>query len=376
MTLDELTPAPAPAPAELPVPAVIPACPEVVLPLDQVREFVRASKAENTLRGYQSDWREFCTWSDARGLSALPAAPEKVASYIAGCASHLKPGSIQRRLNAIAEAHKALGLASPTSAGIVRNTLKGIRRTLGTAPAQKAPTLTADIRAMVDAADAGLIGARDRALVLLGFAGAFRRSELAGLEVADLEFTRDGLTVTLRRSKTDQEGAGRKIGVPYGSNPETCPVRTVQAWLETAGIAAGPVFRSLNRHGQVQPAGLAGIDVARVVKKLAELGGPGSGQVRRAFPASGPRYLCGHRGRFGAVDHGPDGPPKRADGPEIHPGRELVPGEFRGEVGAVNLTSGDCSAPLINCDVDCDVTRQEIGAFDSLTVIAHDCAQL
>jgi site-specific recombinase XerD len=238
-----------------------------------IREFVRASKAENTLRGYQSDWKEFCTWSDARGLSALPAAPETVASYIAGCASHLKPGSIQRRLNAIAEAHKALGLASPTSAGIVRNTLKGIRWTLGTAPAQKAPTLTADIRAMVDAADAGLIGARDRALVLLGFTGAFRRSELVGLEVADLEFTRDGLTVTLRRSKTDQEGAGRKIGVPYGSNPETCPVRTVQAWLETSGITAGPVFRSLNRHGQVQSGGLAGIDVVRVVKKLAERAG-------------------------------------------------------------------------------------------------------
>jgi integrase len=109
--------------------------------------------------------------------------------------------------------------------------------------------------------------------VLLGFAGAFRRSELVNLEVADLEFTRDGLTVTLRRSKTDQDGAGRKIGVPYGSNPETGPVRTLQAWLETAGIAAGPVFRSLNRHGQVQPAGLAGIDVARVVKKLAERAG-------------------------------------------------------------------------------------------------------
>ena len=108
---------------------------------------------------------------------------------------------------------------------------------------------------------------------MLGFAGAFRRSELVGLDIQDLEFTRDGLTVTLRRSKTDQDGAGRKIGIPYGSNPDTCPVRTVQAWLADAGVSEGPVFRSVSRHGQVQAGGLSGIDVARVVKKLAERAG-------------------------------------------------------------------------------------------------------
>src|SRR5262249_10390340 len=138
---------------------------------------------------------------------------------------------------------------------------------------QKAPTLTDDIRAMVDATDAGRIGARDRALILLGFAGAFRRSELTGLEVEDCAFSRDGLTVTLRRSKTDQQGVGRKIGIPYGSNTDSCPVRVLQAWIELAGIVTGPLLRSINRHGQVQPGRLAGIDVARVVKKLAERAG-------------------------------------------------------------------------------------------------------
>src|SRR5207302_429574 len=122
-----------------------------------------------------------------------------------------------RRLNAIAEAHKAVGIESPTSAGMVRNTLKGIRRKMGTAAVQKSPTLTEDIRAMVRATDAGLIGARDRALILLGFAGAFRRSEIAGLDLEDCSFSKDGLTITLRRSKTDQDGAGRKIGIPIGS---------------------------------------------------------------------------------------------------------------------------------------------------------------
>src|ERR1019366_348735 len=126
---------------------------------------------------------------------------------------------------------------------------------------------------LVDATDASTIGIRDRALILLGFAGAFRRSELVGLDVDDCVFGKDGLTVTLRRSKTDQAGAGRKIGIPYGSNPDTCPVRTIQAWIEHGGIGAGPLFRSINRHGQVQPGRLSGIDVARVVKKLAQRAG-------------------------------------------------------------------------------------------------------
>src|ERR1035438_9612182 len=135
------------------------------LPSEQVRQFIRASKAENTLRGYSADWRDFCGWSEAHSVSPLPAAAEAVAAYIAECASHLKPGSIQRRLNAIAEAHKAARLDSPTHNALVRNTMKGIRRTLGTAPGQKAAALTDDIRAMVDATDASTIGIRDRALI-------------------------------------------------------------------------------------------------------------------------------------------------------------------------------------------------------------------
>jgi hypothetical protein len=116
-----------------------------VVPLpSQVREYIRASKAENTLRGYKSDWQDFCSWCETRGLPPLPAAAEAVAAYIADCAGHLKPGSIQRRLNAISEAHKVADLESPTHSGIVRNTLKGIRRTFGTAPAQKAAAVTDD----------------------------------------------------------------------------------------------------------------------------------------------------------------------------------------------------------------------------------------
>jgi site-specific recombinase XerD len=241
--------------------------------LEQAREFIRASKARSTIRGYRSDWREFCAWSEGHGVCPLPASPESVASYIAECAGRLKVGSIQRRLNAIAEAHKAVGLDSPTSTGMVKNTLKGIKRTMGTATAQKTAALTDDIRAMLETPDAGLIGVRDRALILLGFAGAFRRSELVSLDVEDCGFGKDGLTVTLRRSKTDQDGQGRKIGIPYGSNPETCPVRVQQTWIEQAALTIGPLFPPINRHGQVRAGRLSAADVARIVKKLAERSG-------------------------------------------------------------------------------------------------------
>jgi len=240
--------------------------------LEHAREFARQSKAENTLRGYQSDWRDFCAWCESHGLCAMPASLDAVAAYIAECAGRLKVGSVQRRLNAIAEAHKAVGVESPTHSAMVRNVMKGIRR-IGTAVVQKTAALTDDIRAMISATDAALIGQRDRAIILLGFAGAFRRSELVGLDIDDCAFGKDGLTVTLRRSKTDQQCVGRKIGIPYGANPETCPVRVLQAWTEQAAITAGPLFRSINRHGQLKLGRLSGIDVARVVKKLAERAG-------------------------------------------------------------------------------------------------------
>jgi integrase len=200
---------------------------------------------------------------------------------------------------------------------MVLNTMKGIRRTCGTPPKQKAPTLTDDIRAMVEATDTGIIGARDRALVLLGFASAFRRSELVRLDVEDCAFGKDGLTVTLRRSKTDQERVGRKIGIPYGSNPETCPVRILQTWLELAGITAGPLFRSINRHGQVQVGRLSDIDVARVVKKLVERAGLDAAKY------------AGHSLRAGHATS--------ADGETVHPGWKPVPGEQRREARPVAI---------------------------------------
>jgi integrase len=135
----------------------------------------------------------------------------------------------------------------------VRRTHAGIRRTISTAQQGKAPAVSTDLKRMLSKLPSTRVGMRDRALLLLGFAGGFRPSVLVGFEVDDLEFSSAGLAVTVRRAKNDQEGEARRIGMPYGSSDKTSPVRSVQAWLETAHIREGPVFRSLDEFQQVQP---------------------------------------------------------------------------------------------------------------------------
>ena len=239
---------------------------------DRARDYAYRSRAEATWRGYASDWRGFAAWCRQHGLQALPAAPETVARYLVDAAARYKTGSLQRHLSAIASAHRAGGHESPTRAEAVRLVWAGIRREHGTAQQGKAPLVTADVAAMVAALPRGPLGVRDRALLLVGFAGAFRRSELVALDVADVERTAAGLVVTIRRSKTDQEGAGRKLGIPAGKNPRTCPVRALRAWLELARIQDGPLFRGVDRHGNVLGR-LSDRGVARAVKRAAERAG-------------------------------------------------------------------------------------------------------
>jgi integrase len=201
----------------------------------------------------------------------LPTDPAIIVLYLTELSGRCKVSTLTRRIAAISQAHQVAGFDSPSSTTAVRTLMAGIRRSKDTAPEVKAPTLTDDIRTMVAALPAGLLGARDRALLLLGF--AFRRSELVALNHADLEFSSRGLVVTLRRSKTDQEGHGRKVAIPYGSTFETCPVRSLQAWLEVSGLTEGPLFRYVNRHGQLQPGRLSGFAVSLVVKRYVPAAG-------------------------------------------------------------------------------------------------------
>jgi len=209
-------------------------------------------------------------------VSPLPATPQTISLYISALADlGAKPSTIQRRLSAISQAHQLAGhTPSPTSDWLVRTTMQGIRRTLGTAPTQKTPVVTAKLRRLLATCpDDTLAGLRDRALLIAGFAGGFRRSELLALDVADLQESSDGLRITVRQSKTDQEGAGREVGIPHGQHPETCPVRTLRAWRAAAGITEGAVFRGVNRHDQVQVGRLTDRAVALIVKRAADRAG-------------------------------------------------------------------------------------------------------
>jgi len=231
---------------------------------EEAHAYTQDLHAANTTRAYRADWADFAAWCGAHGLTPLPAVPATVALYLTDRAKTCKAATLARRLCAIAAAHKEAGRPSPTTDPTVRLLLAGVRRAKGTKQERKRPTVTHEVRAMADALPDTLLGRRDRALLLLGFAGGFRRSELVALDVADVEETAGGLVVTLRRSKTDQEGAGRRVGIPYGGRH--CPARALHAWLAAAGIAEGALFRRFDRRGRLLPLRLSDKAVARLVQ--------------------------------------------------------------------------------------------------------------
>ncbi len=261
---------------QLPLPSYVHAASKAV------QQFLYASLANNTRRAYRADLAHFLAWG-----GRIPSEPEAVATYLAEWAGRLSVASLARRVVSISRAHTSQGLKSPTRSDLVTGTLKGIRRTYGVAQHQATPILREDLLAMV--ADlSGTKGIRDRALLLLGFAGAFRRSELVSLDVEDLEFVDRGLLVTLRRSKTDQEGEGRKLAVPFARG-SMCPVAATKAWLERGGITEGPIFRCFSSHGDISPDRLSDSAVALIVKQ----------RVRQI--GLDPRKYSGHSLRAGLI---------------------------------------------------------------------------
>lgn len=235
--------------------------------------YAEAAKASNTRRAYRSDWQSFEAWCAGKGVVAMPASPDTVLAFLIDHASQLKVATLSRRLSAIRETHLYAGHTLDTSSVAFRDIWRGIRRTHAAPQVQKAPLLTAQLRRTVGTLPDTNTGRRDRALLLIGFGAALRRSELAALEVSPnggagwIEETPDGLTIHLGASKTDQEGEGAVVGVPFGTNHETCPVRAYKAWLAVAGIASGPAFRAINRHGRMSDEPLTDKSVARIVKR-------------------------------------------------------------------------------------------------------------
>ena len=245
--------------------------------IEKANDLIRAAKAPSTRKAYQSDFRIFDSWCTQHGLSALPASPQTIALYIASCVvARLAPATIARRLASISKAHQAAGFEdSPASTKhfVVGEVLKGARRTLGVAQKCKDPLLLNDICRLVSTCSKSLLGLRDRALILVGFAGAFRRSELCAMTVSDLCFSASGLVINVPRSKADQEQAGEKVAIPFGEHKDTCPSRALRKWLKAAKVKEGAVFRGVDRHGHVSSTGLHRDSIAANFKTAASRAG-------------------------------------------------------------------------------------------------------
>lgn len=252
------------------------------------------TKAANTLKAYSSDWSNFVDWCKANGEADLPTTPETIVNYINDLADFLKANTISRRVTAISENHIAAGYAreNPAKDGLVRAAMAAIRREKGTFQKGKSPILYDTLRLMADNFGEDMTGIRDKALLLLGFAGAFRRSELVRVKVEDLKFSPEGMTVFIPHSKADQTGKGSTIAIPYAPDESICAVRAVERWLVTAELETGVLFRPFTKNGgRLRDRPLSDKSVALIVKKYVELAGLNAAgfaghSLRRGFATS------------------------------------------------------------------------------------------
>ena len=299
---DETEP-PAPAAAELATApdgdndALSPAGGE--LSVDEQR-YITAARAPNTLRGYRSDWTEFSTWCTTNGIDPLPAAAASVAGYLTMLANAgAKVGTMSRRLSAIKFAHRTADLPDPTDNARVITVWEGIRRTHSAPPDQATPLMPPDLWDVLDACpdtkkwktrgrppEPDLAGLRDRALLLVGFVAALRRSEISALEIVDIAEHPSGLVLTLPRSKTNQRGEHAELVVlPRGTKPGRCPVTVLQEWIQAAAATAGPTFRPVSKGNRVLPRRLSAGAINALIQQAvarASLGGDYSAHSLRA----------------------------------------------------------------------------------------------
>jgi integrase len=225
-----------------------------------------------TLAAYAADWGHFRDWCRDGGIAALPAHPVIVAAYLASLGETRKRSALKRRLAAIAHHHRAAGHPWTPGHPAIRATLRGILQLHGTAVRPSAALTSEEVRRLIAGCGSDLAGLRDRALLLIGFAGALRRAELVGIDHEHLRFTDAGLTLTLPRSKTDPEGEGATLGIPRYGERDTCPVRALDAWLRRAGIQYGRVFRKVSAAGRLE-APLTADGVWKILRRRAAAAG-------------------------------------------------------------------------------------------------------
>jgi site-specific recombinase XerD len=265
------------------------------------RRFAASAKSPATLRAYRADWNHFWSWCEEHGATPLPTHPDVLRLYVTEMAEEdYSTATISRRISTIRQAHAAAREEDPTVDARLIETLKGIRRELGIAPQQKDALVLEDVRAMCRTLPDDMKGIRDRALLLVGWVGAFRRSELVELNVADVKFRHSFAVVHVRKSKSDQEGKGAWKKITAGSNALSCPVRALRAWLDGAQIERGPLFRAVDRWANVADTRLSTISVNRVVKAAGRAIGLdpenlGSHSLRRGHITQAARQGCPKR---------------------------------------------------------------------------------
>ena len=239
----------------------------------KAESYLIAADAPSTVRAYTADWKHFCLWCAARQQVPMPATPELLGDYLSDLGEGYARATLRRKVAAIARANRLAGHPLDTRHTSIRDVLRGIGRTHGAPPKRAQALTTEEVQKLVATCADDPAGLRDRALILIAFAGALRRSELCAIEVEHITWKPRSLELLIPRSKTDAEAEGARIGLPRGKAEATCPIRALQAWLGAVGIEQGPVFRAVSSLGTVRSTPLSGEAVRLIVLKRARLAG-------------------------------------------------------------------------------------------------------
>jgi integrase len=237
------------------------------------KAYQASADAPGTLRAYKADLENFKAWCVSHGFEPMPAAPETVGAYRAAAGLGYGLSTLRRRVAAIARAHRIAKHSLDTRHPAIRETLRGIGRTHGEPARRSAALTTTEIKRLVEVCGVDLAGLRDRALLLLGFAAALRRTELVGIDVEHVRSTSGGIRLLIPRSKTDAAGEGAEIAIMRGAQPETCPVSALQTWLRAAEITQGPAFRRVTQWNTVGAKRLHPDAVRQILLKRAAAAG-------------------------------------------------------------------------------------------------------
>ena len=238
---------------------------------------LKSSKANNTLRAYKSDFRDFGAFCAKHGLDSLPTEPKIVSLYLTNLSKNSKMSTLKRRLVSISMVHRLKGHYLDTKHPIIIENLMGIKRVKGSIQKGKKPILINHLKSIINVIDQQEINeikkSRDKTIVLVGFGGGFRRTELISIDHEDLEFVPEGVKITLKRSKTDQFGEGMVKGLPYFSNELYCPVINLKKWLELSNIKSGPIFRRFVKGSVLTNNRLTDQSVVLIIKDYLNLAG-------------------------------------------------------------------------------------------------------